>query len=487
LKSHERTTEALAAGSTYWRQLAAAVGLLSLEPFDRSTPEGRSAERYRRIAWSTVLGIVGRLVGVAVTLVTVPLLLSFLGGERYGLWLTLTSIIAMLGPLDLGIGSGLTTLISSADGRADRNEIRRLVSTAVALSVGAAIVLGFLLALAYPIIPWAVLSNVTSPGAVAEAGPAAAALAACFAFGIPLGLVARIHHGLQEGYIANAWSVVGNLLALALLLVALNWGSGLPILVLAVAGGPLLAATLNGAALFLRQRPWLRPKLRSVDRHQARALLGTGGLFVLLQLSLVVGYQSDAIVIAQLLGAKAVPEYAVPMKLFLVVPTLLSFALTPLWPAYSEALMRRDVPWIARTMRRSILLALALNIPAALLLLAAAPAILTFWVGSAISPPPVLLVSLAIWAVLNSLIGPLSMLLIGLNAIRFAAITGVMMAIANIAISIALVSRIGVAGAIIGTIVAQVAFILLPGWAHARRLLKDAARSPSAPALSPRA
>jgi O-antigen/teichoic acid export membrane protein len=112
---------------------------------------------------------------------------------------------------------------------------------------------------------------------------------------------------------------------------------------------------------------------------------------------------------------------------------------------------------------------------------------LTFWVGSAISPPPVLLVSLAIWAVLNSLIGPLSMLLIGLNAIRFAAITGVIMAIANIAISIALVSRIGVAGAIIGTIVAQVAFILLPGWAHARRLLKDAARSPSAPALSPRA
>ncbi len=475
MKPPAATTQALP-GTANLRQLARALALLRLKPFDTSTPEGRSAERYRRIALSTAVGVAGRLVGIAVTLLTIPLLLSHLGFERFGLWLTLTSIIAILGPLDLGIGNGLTTLISTASGREDRDEIRALVSTGIAISVGLAMLLCVLIAVTFPIIPWAAVVNVGSPIAAAEAGPAVAALAVCFALGIPLGLVSRIHQGFQEGYIASAWMIAGNVLSLALLILALLSGASLPVLVLAIAGGPLIAAALNGAVLFVRHRPWLRPAMARMHMQRARILLGTGTLFVVLQLSLVVGYQSDNVVIAQIMGAGAVPNYAVPMKVFMVVPILLSFVLTPLWPAYGEALARRDAPWVARTLRRSMLLAVAVNVPVALVLLAFAPAILSFWVGGAIIPSPILLISLAIWAVLNSLNGPLSMLLMGSSAIRLAAVTSVFMAIANITISIVLVSRFGVVGAIIGSIVAQIVFILIPWGVYARRLLKDAAR-----------
>jgi O-antigen/teichoic acid export membrane protein len=458
------------------RQRASTSAVIRLKPFDTSTPEGRSADRYRRIAWSTATGVTGRLVGVAITLVTIPLLLSSIGPERLGLWLTLTSIIAVLGPLDLGIGNGLTTLISRANGRDDRHEVRALVSSGFAISIAVAFLLCALIAIAYPITPWPALANVRTPVAISEAGPAAAALAICFALGIPLGLVSRIHQGFQEGYIANAWVIAGNLLSVVLLVLALLSGAGLPLLVLAIAGGPLVAAGLNGAVLFIRHRPWLRPGLARVDRRRARILLGTGGLFVVLQLSLVVGYQSDNVVIAQLLGANAVPGYAVPMKLFMLAPTLLSFALAPLWPAYGEALARRDAPWVSRALRRSLALALAINIPVALVLLASAPAILNLWVGPTISPSPILLLTLAVWAILNSLNGPLSMLLVGSNAIRFAAVTSVLMAVANITISIVLVGRLGIVGAIIGSITAQVVFILIPWGRYARRLLRDASR-----------
>lgn len=463
------------------RKSAKVLSLLRLKPFETSTPEGRSSERYRRIAWSTVVGMAGRLFGIAVTLVTIPLLLGYLGRERFGLWLTLTSIIAMLGPLDLGIGNGLTTLISASHGRDDRNEIKVLVSTGVAISIGVAFVLCLVIVLIYPVVAWPALANVESPIAVAEAGPAAVALAFCFALGIPLGLVSRIHQGFQEGYVASAWLLAGNALALVLLIIAIQSGAGLAILVLAIAGGPLVAAAMNGVVLFMRQRPWVRPALAHVQRQRARILLGTGTLFVVLQLSLVVGYQSDNVLIAQILGVEAVPEYAVPMKLFMLAPTVLSFALAPLWPAYSEAIARRDGPWVGRTLRRSILLALAVNVPVAFFLLIAAPAILNAWVGDGFNPSPILLISLATWAILNSLNGPLSMLLVGSNAIRFAAGTSVLMAVANITISIVLIGTLGVVGAIIGSITAQVAFILIPWGVYARRLLNDSFRSTSAP------
>ena len=97
---------------------------LRLRPFDTTTPEGRSDERYRRIAWSTALSTVARFVGLATGLISVPLVAGYLGHDqigkdRYGIWLQVSSFVAALGPLDLGIGLGLLTVVADAYGRDD--------------------------------------------------------------------------------------------------------------------------------------------------------------------------------------------------------------------------------------------------------------------------------------------------------------------------------------------------------------------------------
>ena len=104
--------------------------LLRIRPFDTTTPEGRSAERYRRIAWSTALSTVARVVGLATGFISVPLVGGYLGKDQYGIWLQMSSFLAALGPLDLGIGLGLLTVVSDAYGRNDREAARRAISTA---------------------------------------------------------------------------------------------------------------------------------------------------------------------------------------------------------------------------------------------------------------------------------------------------------------------------------------------------------------------
>src|ERR1035437_5257384 len=120
---------------------------LRLRPIDTTTPQGRSDERYRRIAWSTTLSAVGRLVGMATGLISVPLVLGYFGNDqighdRNGIWLQMSSFVAALGPLDLGIGLGLLTVVSDAHGRDDRQAARRAISTAAAIvtALGALIV-----------------------------------------------------------------------------------------------------------------------------------------------------------------------------------------------------------------------------------------------------------------------------------------------------------------------------------------------------------
>ncbi len=51
-----------------------------------------------------------RLLAAALAIVTVPLTIGYLGSERYGLWITISSVVAMINFADLGIGNGPRTL-----------------------------------------------------------------------------------------------------------------------------------------------------------------------------------------------------------------------------------------------------------------------------------------------------------------------------------------------------------------------------------------
>jgi O-antigen/teichoic acid export membrane protein len=198
-----------------------------------------------------------------------------------------------------------------------------------------------------------------------------------------------------------------------------------------------------------------------------------GFFFLVLQIAGLAAYSIDNIVIAQILGSGAVQEYAVPTKLFVLAPTFLSYALVPLWPAYRESMARGDGAWVKRTLRRSLILAAVVNIPSTLFLIVTGPFLIQIWVPALhLHPTMLLLVGLGSWTILNTVNGPFAMLFNGANIVGFQAVCAISMAIANVTLSILLVQRIGVSGAIYGSVIAQVIFVLLPELWYLRRLMR---------------
>ena len=76
---------------------------ISLTPFDQSTAEGRAQERHRRVALTAGAAALAKLLSVGTALISVPLTLHYLGAERFGMWITISSLIAMLSFADFGI------------------------------------------------------------------------------------------------------------------------------------------------------------------------------------------------------------------------------------------------------------------------------------------------------------------------------------------------------------------------------------------------
>jgi O-antigen/teichoic acid export membrane protein len=452
-----------------------------LAPFRRSQSRGR--ERYRRAVLTTLSFGVARGIAVVTTLVTVPLALNYLGAERYGLWLTITSLVALVAFADLGMGSGLVNVVSAADGADDVEGARRYVSSAFFMLLAVSIVLSVVFAVAYWTVPWADLFNVSSERARADAGPAVAVVAVCFLVGIPLAIVERTQDAYQEGFVNGLWMAAGSVLGLVALIAAIWLEAGLPWLVLALLGPPLLMMVFNGVRLFWHRRPAVRPARRFVSAEASRRVLRVGFLFFVLQLAMAVAYATDNLVIARVLGSEAVTEYAVPARLFMIVPMILLLALRPLWPAYSEAIARNDAVWVKRTLAVSVGGAVAISALAAAVLVVFGRPIIHAWVGDSVTPSYSLLIGLGVWSVLSVAGTAVAMFLNGASVVRFQVIIASLMAVAALALKIVLANVVGLQGVVWGTVIAYVALSAIPVAIYVPRLVRSIGRSGPAAVL----
>ena len=151
------------------QQIRRLLSLFRLRPFDTSTVGGRSKERFRRAALTTISAGAARVIGLSASLISVPLTFRYLGTESYGIWMVLISIILAMGFADLGIGNGLMNAVSEAYGKDDRPLAREYVTSAFVMMLGIAVFLAVAGAVGYPFVPWMRLFNVKS-GAVAAEG-----------------------------------------------------------------------------------------------------------------------------------------------------------------------------------------------------------------------------------------------------------------------------------------------------------------------------
>jgi O-antigen/teichoic acid export membrane protein len=441
--------------------------IVRFRPYDTSTEEGRAQERLRRVGLSALASMAAKLVSVTASLVSVPLATSYLGVEQFGLWMTVLSLTGLLGMADLGIGNGIVSLVAEAHGRGDRIAARRLVSNAFFVLLGmGAFVASAVLALRTTV-PWDRLLGFHSE----VAGPAAVLALLFFGISLPLGLAQRVLAAYQEGFAAGLWQVAAGLLSLGSVVVAVITRSGVVGLVLAVSGAPVVVNLLNCLVLFLRQMPWLRPRLSDVDAPRTKTLLRMGSVFLCLQVAMAIGFNSDSLVLAHVVGGTAVAEYSVTSKLFSIPQMLLGYVLMPLWPAYGEAIAKGDIAWARQILRRSVIVSLAVMLVAAGVLVGIGQWLLVLWTGGKITVSLQLLVVFGIWSIVIALASPLAMFLNGAKVVGIQIVVSATSAAANIALSIFLTRSIGVSGVVLGSIISQVVLTLVPYCIYFPRLL----------------
>lgn len=433
-----------------------------LKPNSIAERDVRGTERNRRALLTGGVATLARVVQIGTSLITVPLTLKYLGNERFGLWMTISSVLAMAAFADFGVGNGVLNTVAKAFGRDDIDGIRKAVSSGFTILNLIAASLLLLFFSIYHFVSWADFFRVDSPQARTEAGPALAVFTVCFALNISMDVVQRVQLGLQQGYRYGLWQLCGSAAGFIGVLGGIWLHVSLSVLVIAIAGAPVFATALNAVHFFGFVRPDLRPSRGLVGRDAISEIARLGGLFFVLQIVVAVSFSADNFIIARTLGAVHVPEYSIPQRMFALLTMMSGMLVAPLWPAYGEAISRGDMAWVRSTLVRTLLVVLAVASTVSAVLLIMSHKLIYWWVGSHIHPPFFLLLGLAIWTVLNCCGDTLASFLNGASVIRFQVVVASIFGAGCLALKIYFIRHFGIEGIPWATILAYGSLTALP-------------------------
>ena len=280
-----------------------------------------------------------------------------LGSEEFGVVAMIGTLISFIILSELGVGPGLTNVLSKSIASNDKGRASLAFTTAFFLTVGLA-ALGCL----------AVVTVVLNVPVATLFGAKFAPYAESMRQGILLGvsivflkmitsLGDRARAAYQETFITNLYGALGNIISGIVLIVGIHAFPKVWFVILVVNGGLTVAFLVNMIHLWI-QRPHLIPKWVKPDLALVKFLLSDGLAFCAsLSLAPMAKEFGLRLILGHIGGPAAVALFDILERLMVMVFGFIVMFTFPLWPALSDAAARRDFAWIRSARKRLYALA----------------------------------------------------------------------------------------------------------------------------------
>ncbi|MBN1183560.1 MAG: polysaccharide biosynthesis C-terminal domain-containing protein [Bacteroidales bacterium] len=406
----------------------------------------RSIKAKKNIFFSTII----KGISIAISLILVPLTISYVNPTRYGIWLTLSSIIGWFGFFDIGFGNGMRNKFAEAVAN-DNHELARIyVSTTYGIL---SIIIGIVLIIFFcinPCLNWAKILN-TPADMAGELSILALIVFSFFCIQFILQLITTILTANQEPAKASFFNLLGSVFSLLIIFVLTKTTKGnLIYLGIALGLSPVLVLTASSLWYFKHEYKKYAPSIKYVKFTYARDLMTLGLKFFIIQIASIVIYQTSNIIIAQLFGPTQVTPFNIAFKYFSVVSMGFGIVMIPFWSAFTEAWTKKDTIWIKNTIRKLTQLWVLIS-TITLIMLLFSNFVYKLWVGKEIIVPLGISIVMAFYVILNTWCGIFSHFLNGVGKIKLQLYSGAFGAIVNIPLSIFLGKKIGIHGVILST------------------------------------
>ena len=326
-----------------------------------------------------------KVISIIVSLLVVSATINYVNAERYGLWLTLSSIIAWLSYFDFGFAHGFRNRFAEAVAKDDDCLARKYVSTTyIVLAILFAAIM-VITSVVNKCINWSNILNVS----IELNGELRAVFQILIVF-FCINIVAQIFSTMlmanQRPASSAAITTGGNFLSLiAIIILTYTTKGSLEYLAIAFSGIPCLFTIIISIIVFSTEKyKKYAPSFKQIDFSLTKDIIGMGGQFFLIMMCMLLIFQFTNIIISRELGPESVTLYNVTYKIFSIVEMVAMIILTPIWSAYTDAYTRKDFAWMKRSALKLEKIGL-ISFPALVLLTIISPFLFKIWLGDEVS------------------------------------------------------------------------------------------------------
>jgi O-antigen/teichoic acid export membrane protein len=411
--------------------------------------QSRGVERLRRAGLTGVTSVLAQGITILAGFISLRLTLNYLGEERYGVWLTINTLLNWLYVSQMGLGgNALVNKLSEAYGKDDNNLAQEIAATAFWSLAGIAALFFLLFVLSLPFVNWSPIFNTSEAVAASELQLSVILAFICFVMMFPTSMVDAVYQSYQEGYIGNIWNIAGSIFSLIALIAVTRTEGGLPLLVASLFGVRLLFSFFNAGYLFFFRHPWLMPSPKAVTKNSFKELMNLGSKYLLAQFSGIGMFQSQPVIITQVTGPSGVTIFGIAKSLLTLPSTVVLMMTNPLLSAYGEAKARGDWDWIRKTLKRTLIASAIGSILMVLPLCFFAKTIIYYWTKgrTEVLPSNELIAVFGIYVVLNCIATPASVMLYGIQRVGAQAIYSLINAVLTVVLGIVLTQIYGLLG-----------------------------------------
>lgn len=373
-------------------------------------------------------------ISVLTSLVLVPLTIDYLNPTKYGIWLTLTSVIGWFVFFDIGLGNGMRNKFAEAKAAGNDILARTYISTTYAIITIIAAILFVLFFLINQFLDWDEILNTSSD--LKEIEQLVFVVYTVFCLQFIFKLINVVFIADQKPAVSNAINTLGSVVSLFVVFILMQTTDG-SLLYLGASFSliNLLIPFVASVFVFNGIYKKYKPSYKFVDFSKSKELLGLGFRFFITQIAAIVVTSTDNIIIAQLFGSEEVVVYNVSYKYFAIMNMVFTIITSPYWSAFTEAYVKKDIVWIKQTIVKVSKLWL-LVLLVLMLMLIFSNYFYHLWIGDRVTIPFNLSSVMAIWVLLGTATMIFGNFLAGVNKIQLSLYHSVFVSIVNIPLSI---------------------------------------------------
>lgn len=393
------------------------------------------SDRTKKANLNTLLSLFFRGGSILLSFILVPLTINYIKPDAYGVWLTLTSLVGWVAMFDIGIGNGLKNKLSESLASKNYEQGRMYVSTTYII-IG---LIAFTLICVYLIfcqfVNWQVVFN-SSFIPENKLRKVVTIVAVLFLLKLISDIINVVSAAFQMGSISSILLFLSNLgITLSVWVLSKATTPNFVLMAFCLSIIPFLISIVASILLFNRVFKSIKPSFDYVNFKESKSIVSLGSQFFILQIVVVIIFQTDNILISHFFNPTQVTIFNVAYKYYSILIVVFSVIISNYWTAFNESYFKKDFAWIKYSINKLIRISILSSI-ISFLMVFISNKFFKMWVGEEIEISYNLSISLCFYIAILNWSSIFSNFLNGIGKIRLQVTLAPIVGVLNICLSI---------------------------------------------------